>query len=114
MERNEKFKQEYTKFLEDVISNGYAEKVPHVFYIPHHGVYHPRKGKLQVIFDCGAEFNGTSLNEQLLQGPNITSSLIRVLLRFRQEPIAFISDVKSMFYQVKVAEEDKDFLRFLW
>ena len=80
----------------------------------HHGVYHPRKGKLQVVFDCGAEFKGTSLNEQLLQGPNLTSSLIGVLLRFRQEPIAFMSDVKSMFYQVKVAEEDKDFLRFLW
>ncbi|KAK0149192.1 hypothetical protein N1851_010280 [Merluccius polli] len=65
MERNEKFHQEYTKFLEDVISNGFAEMVPqnelragevNVFYIPHHGVYHPRKGKLRVVFDCGAKF----------------------------------------------------------
>ena len=104
MERNEKFHQEYTKFLEDVISNGFAERVPqnelragevNVFYIPHHGVYHPRKGKLRVLFDCGAKFKGTSLNYQLLQGPNLTSSLIGVLLRFRQEPIAFMSDVKS-------------------
>lgn len=123
MERNEKFHQGYTKFLDDVISNGFAEMVPqdelragevNVFYIPHHGVYHPRQGKLRVVFDCGAKFKGTSLNDQLLQGPNLTSSLIGVLLRFRQEPIAFMSDVKSMFYQVKVAEEDKDFLRFLW
>lgn len=82
--------------------------------IPHHGVYHPRKGKLRVVFDCGAKFKGTSLNEQLLQGPNLTSSLIGVFLRFRQEPVAFMSDVKSMFYQVRVADEDKDFLRFLW
>lgn len=123
MERNEKFHQEYTSFLENVISSGYAEMVPqdelrcgedNLFYIPHHGVYHPRKGKLRVVFDCGAKFKGTSLNEQLLQGPNLTSSLIGVFLRFRQEPVAFMSDVKSMFYQVRVADEDKDFLRFLW
>nr|XP_040038592.1 uncharacterized protein LOC120822745 [Gasterosteus aculeatus aculeatus] len=123
MERNEKFHQEYTSFLENVISSDYAEMVPqdelrcgedNLFYIPHHGVYHPRKGKLRVVFDCGAKFKGTSLNEQLLQGPNLTSSLIGVFLRFRQEPVAFMSDVKSMFYQVRVADEDKDFLRFLW
>ena len=123
MERDEKFHQDYTAFLEDVIRNGYAEMVPedelrdgdeNVFYIPHHGVYHPRKGKLRVVFDCGAKFKGTSLNDELLQGPNLTSSLIGVLLRFRQEPIAFMSDIKSMFYQVQVAKEDRDFLRFLW
>lgn len=46
--------------------------------------------------------------------PNLTSSLVGVLLRFREEPIAFMSDVKSMFCHVRVAEADKDFLRFLW
>lgn len=109
--------------MTDVINNGYAEKVPedelrygenNVCYIPHHGVYHPHKGKLRVVFDCGAKYKGTSLNDQLLQGPNLTSSLIRVLLSFRQEPVAFMSDIKCMFYQVRVAEEDRDFLRFLW
>lgn len=78
MERNEKFHQEYKQFLDDVISNGFAEMVPqeefragevNVFYIPHHGVYHPRKKKLRVVFDCGARNKGTSLNDQLLQGP---------------------------------------------
>ena len=66
------------------------------------------------MFDCSAEFKGTSLNSQLLQGPNLTSSLLGVLTRFRQEPVAFMGDIKSMFYQVRVAEEDKDVLRFLW
>ena len=45
-------------FFTDVISNGYAEKVPQhqldgvegkVWYIPHHGVYHPRKNTLRVV-----------------------------------------------------------------
>lgn len=116
MERDKKFHQEYTDFLTDVINNGYAEKVPedelrcgenNVCYISHHGVYHPCKGKLRVIFDCGAKYKGTSLNDQLLHGPNLTSSLIGVLLRFRQEPVAFMSDIKCMFYQVRVAEEGR-------
>lgn len=67
-----------------------------------------------MVFDCGAAFKGMSLNHQLLQGPNFTSTLLGVLLRFRQEPVAVMGDIQSMFHQVKVTEEDRDFLRFLW
>ena len=35
-------------------------------------------------------------------------------MRFRQERIAIIADIEAMFYQVRVAEEDRTFLRFLW
>lgn len=112
-ERNEKFHQEYTTFLCDVIKEGYAKKVPaepkrsdgKLWYIPHHGVYHPKKGKLRVVFDCGAEYRGKSLNSQLPQGPYLTSSLLGVLTRFRQEPVAVLADVQAMFHQVKVAED---------
>lgn len=121
--KDELFHKEYTSFFTDVIQKGYAEEVPQhqlagekgkLWYIPHHGVRHPKKGTLRVVFDCSAEFKGTSLNSELLQGPNLTSSLFGVLTRFRQEPVAFMGDIQSMFYQVKVAEEDKNFLRFLW
>lgn len=87
-ERDDKFHQEYANFLSDVIKEGYAERVPEhqlkrsdgkVWYIPHHGVYHPKKRNLRVVFDCGAEFRGKSLNSQLLQGPYLTSSLLGVL-----------------------------------
>lgn len=33
-----------------------------IWYLPHHGVVHPQKGNLRVVFDCRAEFKGTSLN----------------------------------------------------
>jgi len=39
-----------------------------------------------------------SLNEQLLQGPDLTNTLIGVLLRFREHPVALMADVESMFY----------------
>lgn len=85
-----------------------------MWYIPHHGVYHPKKHKIRVVFDCNAAYQGTSLNKQLLQGPDLTDSLIGVLIRFRQEPVALIADIESMFYRVKVPDKDADLLRFLW
>ena len=82
--------------------------------MPHHGGYHPKKLKLRVVFDCGATYGGASLNAELLQGPDLTSSLIGVLTRFRQKPVAFMADIEAMFHQIKVSLEDADLLRFLW
>ena len=122
-QRNPVFKTEYVKAMNETINKGYAEKVTdkkeitpkdRVWYIPHHGVQHPRKNKIRVVFDCAATYKGTSLNKQLLQGPDFTNSVVGVLTRFRQEPIAMISDVEGMFNQVKVSAEDRDLLRFLW
>ncbi|KAK7929669.1 hypothetical protein WMY93_006064 [Mugilogobius chulae] len=120
---NQQFHQEYVKYMKNIVASNYAERVPEdqvnksdgrVWYIPHHGVYHPRKGALRVVFDCGATFKGVSLNDELLQGPNLTSTLLGVLMRFRQQPIGFMGDIQAMYHQVRVPEEDRDFLRFLW
>jgi hypothetical protein len=60
--RNESFHNEYTAFLKDVITRGYAEPVQKLemegapgrtWYIPHQGVYHPKKNTLGVVYDCG-------------------------------------------------------------
>ena len=85
-----------------------------MWYIPHHAVYHPVKQKLRVVFNCAAPYQGTSLNDQLLQGPDLTSSLIGVVIRFRQESVAIMADVEAMFHQSRVPEDDSNFLRFIW
>lgn len=69
---------------------------------------------LLVVYDCGASYQGVTLNDQLIQGPDFTSSLIGVITRCQQEPVATMADVKAMFHQVKVPQEDADLLRFLW
>ena len=67
-----------------------------------------------MVFDCAARFRETSLNDQLLQGPDLTINITGVLLRFRQEPVALVADVEQMFHQFRVKREDCDPLRFLW
>ena len=86
-----------------------------MWYIPHHSVQHPAKPeKTRVVFDGSAKYCGTSLNSQLLQGPNLANTLIGVLIRFRKERVAFMADIQEMFYQVQVPASDFNFLRFLW
>ena len=121
--KDEAFRNDYIGFMNDVLMKGYAERVPEeqllrndgrLWYIPHHGVYHKRKKTIRVVFDCTSSFQGTSLNAELLQGPDLTNTLLGVLLRFRQEPVAVMADIEGMFHQVKIPEDDVDFLRFLW
>ena len=86
-----------------------------VWYLPHHPVTHPLKPeKVRVVFDCAAQFAHTSLNRQLLQGPDLTNNIVGVLTRFRQEFVGLVADIQSMFHQVRVEPRDCDALRFSW
>ncbi|XP_030585762.1 uncharacterized protein LOC115780619 [Archocentrus centrarchus] len=122
LRRDRQYYQDYKTFMEETITHGDAEKVPDadlhkhpVWYIPHHGVYHPQKpGKIRIVFDCSARSQGTSLNDHLLTGPELTNSLVGVLCRFRKGKIAIMCDIERMFHQFHVKTEDQDYLRFLW
>lgn len=117
-----RYKDHYMTFMKEILDRGDAEKVPAgeldistSWYIPHHGVYHPKKpDKVRVVFDCSARYQGTCLNDHLLQGPDLINPLIGVLCRFRQEPIAFTCDVEKMYHQFRVSRQHQDYLRFLW
>ncbi|XP_048586408.1 uncharacterized protein LOC116604491 [Nematostella vectensis] len=114
----------YKETMNDYIERGHAEKVPaeelarsdgRLWYLSHHPVTHPlKKDKVRIVFDCAAKYGGTSLNEQLLQGPDLTNNLVAVLSRFREEKIGLVANVESMFHQVRVNPKDCDALRFLW
>ena len=120
--KDDNYYNEYKRFMNEMIENDYAEEVPKeeidnesAWYIPHFGVYHPKKpDKLRVVFDCAAKYSGQSLNMNLMQGPDLTNSLLVVLMRFRKGLHAYVADIKQMFYQVRMAENSKDFIRFLW
>ncbi|KAK3735237.1 hypothetical protein QZH41_008431 [Actinostola sp. cb2023] len=88
MLRNDEYHRDYTNFINTTIAKGYTRKVPKestdakpgkVWYLPHHGVYHP-------------------------QNP----------IKSGQNPIAFMADIEAMFHQVRIPENQYDFLRFLW
>ena len=114
--------QKYSDNIKSMLDKGYAERVPRVhtgvkgqiWYIPHHAVVTPSKPKPRIVFDAAAKRFNVSLNDVVLSGPDLTNSLLGVLIRFRSRPVAFMCDISEMFYQVRVPPEQRDFLRFLW
>lgn len=56
------------------------------WFIPHHMVTH--NGKNRIVFNCSFSYQGHNLNELLIPGPNLTSSLLGILLRFREHSFA--------------------------
>lgn len=119
-EKEEVYAAEYTAQMAELLQRGYIEEAPEAseetgkWYLPHFGVRNPAKKKVRVVFDCAAKHNGRSLNDNLLQGPDLTNSVFDVLVRFREHPYAFTGDIEAMFMQVEVPESQRDFLRFLW
>ena len=122
LKKDESLRMKYRDVIDDYIERGHARKVhvnldedskdKPVWYLLHHPVVRP--DKLRVVFDCSACYKRTSLNDQLLSGPDLTNSLLGVLIRFRQEPVAVMSDIKQIFHQVRVDPNDNDAFRFLW
>jgi hypothetical protein len=90
--KDPRLKEKYRNVIEDHLEKGYAAKVPEenqksesesttgrIWYLPHHPVFHAQKPeKVRVVFDCAAKFKDTSLNDQLLHGPDLTNTLIGV------------------------------------
>lgn len=94
------------------ISMQEAEQSPESWYIPHHMVTHNNKDR--IVFNCSYSYQGQALNDILLPGPVLGPSLLGVLLRFREYPVAISGDVKGMFHQVRLLPSDKSIVRFLW
>ena len=117
-----KLVEQYNEILMGHLRKGYIAEVgeketsdDRAWYVPHHPVVNPHKpGKLRIVFDCAAKYGNKSINEFLHQGPDTINSLVGVLLRFRREPIVIMADIEEMFLQVRLVEEDQDWMRFLW
>lgn len=71
--------------------------------------------KLRAVFDFSAKTaTSVSLNDQLLVGPTVHSSLVDLLLRFRWFRVALTTDVSKMYRGVELVSSDRDFHRFVW
>ncbi|KAK7944426.1 hypothetical protein WMY93_000154 [Mugilogobius chulae] len=110
----------YNEEIKKLVKSGYAVKISaeelnsseESWFLPHHLVFH--NGKPRVVFNCSFEHKQACLNTNLLPGPNLGSSLLAVLLRFREHAVAISGDIRGMFHQVRLLPQDQSLLRFLW
>ena len=58
--------------------------------------------------------NISQLNKQHIAGIDLTNQLVGVLTRFREVHIEYMVDIEAMFHQMRVPENQRSLLRFLW
>ena len=124
LERQPDVAQAYQETITQYVTDGHARKLTEEeakspngrrWFLPHHAVLNPNKpGKVRVVFDAAAAYRGTSLNDQLLSGPDLLQSLPGVLLRFRERAVAVSGDIRQMYHQIRMAEVDQPATSFLW
>lgn len=110
--------------IDEYLEKGYIRKLREeeltktqhrVWYLPIFPVFNPNKpGKMRIVWDAAAKTNGVSLNSMLLTGPDQLTSLLSVLLQFRENKVAICGDLREMFHQVWISQEDQNCQRFLW
>ena len=68
--------------------------------MPHHPVLNPHKpDKVRRVCNAAAKYQGVSLNDKLMTDPDLLNSLLGIIFRFRENPVAMTADIESMFLQ---------------
>lgn len=124
LDRDAALKTAYSEKMRDLLAKGYAraatpaelaDRPRLVWYLPHFAVTNPHKpGKIRVVFDAASKCRGVALNDHLLTGPDLLSSLLGNLMRFREGPVAIAADIREMFLRISIRPEDQQVQRFFW
>ena len=89
-----------------------------VHYISHHAVLRPESNStpVRIVFNSSAVFQGHRLNDYWMKGPDLLNDLFGVVLRFRENEVAFIGDISKMYHRIRIPEADQHIHvhRFLW
>ena len=85
-------------------------------YISHHEVLklESKSTPVRIVFNSSANYMGHILNDCWAKGPDLLNSLIGVLIRFRENKIAMIGNIKKMYHTIKMKPIGQHTHRFLW
>ncbi|GFV75412.1 integrase catalytic domain-containing protein [Trichonephila clavipes] len=87
------------------------------FYMPHHGVYRPKKSttKMRTVFNASSpSTSGISLNSIQFNGGLVQEDLFSIMVRFRKHKYAFTTDIEKMFRMINIHPEQTCLQRILW
>ena len=126
LSQNPELRHAYRKAMEEYILSQAVERVhdpatadpsrTDVYYLPHRAVYDASRvsTKCRIVFDASAKTaKKKSRNDNLVGGPPLHLNILAIELRFGIKKYALIGDIGKMNLQIKVREEDRDYLRFL-
>ena len=127
LEKDPTWQATYQKQIEDHRDRGVARKltIPELIawegkpclYLAHMALEQPKSEStpVRLVFNSSAKFKGLSLNDCLAKGPDCyNNNLLGMLIRFRENPIVLIGDIRKMYNSVLLEELEMHMHRFLW
>lgn len=115
-EKDETLRLAYIQGMREMISAGHLKEVSRLasgwcYYVPHHAV----TTKFRIVFDGSCKTDqGISINDIQLVGEKLQEDLFGLILRFRMHRIGITADIKKMYLQVHVSENQWDLQRVFW
>jgi CRISPR/Cas system endoribonuclease Cas6 (RAMP superfamily) len=103
----------YNNNFKELIKEGYVRastsedmeiEWQNVWYISMSLVVNQNKDPIKTcnVYDTSARYQNTSLNENLLMGPNLLVDILSPLMKMRVNKYAITADVKSMFHRIRI------------
>ncbi|CAB3989230.1 RNA-directed DNA polymerase from transposon BS [Paramuricea clavata] len=125
LQKNKPLLETYKEQIQDMVQRSVARKLTQaeienydgpVYYLSHHEVLKPESTSTpcRIVFNLSAKFQGHSLNNCWAKGPDLMNNLLGKLVRFREGPVAFVSDIRKMYHAIKISVLDQHTHRFLW
>ncbi|XP_071648476.1 uncharacterized protein [Temnothorax longispinosus] len=119
--RTDKLLREYEEIFDEWLAEGIIEEVSEEeiinpgFYLPHRPVIKENSTtRIRPVFDASVKATDRpSLNQCLETGPNFIELIPSLLLRFRENKVGVIADIRKAFLQISVAAKERDVMRFL-
>ena len=117
LQKHETLKKRHQETIDTDVNAGYVRKVDQAelnetkdklqWYLRHHPVIKPHKPeKVRRVCNAAAKYQGVARNDKLLSRADLLQSLIAIIFRFREHPIASSADIEAMFLQVAVPNDD--------
>jgi len=116
--------QEYDGIIKQQLAAGFIEAVPQqqrmmdeAYYLLHRAILQPDKTtKTRIVYNGSPRPSKreNSLNDVIYKGVNMLADLTAVLLRFRFMPVVLFSDIEKAFLQLLIADNDRNYVHFLW
>lgn len=110
---NEYRELNHMKPIDESLDNAYEKN----YFLPHHVFLKPTSSttKLRVVFDASAKTStNKSLNDIMMIGPTVQDNIFNVILRFRTYKYTFSCDIKKMFRQIKINDNQTRLQRIIW
>ena len=111
--KNTQHAEKYQRQIEDMVERGVARKLTTqeiqdykgpVHYISHHDVLKAdsKTPPVRIVLNSSANYMGHVLDEYWAKGPDLLNNLLGILVRFRENEVAFVGDVKRCTTQSRL------------